>query len=229
MLERFTWYKQAAYRWKGDSLVVYIDPWGLTGDLPPADLVLITHYHWDHFSKVGDFRHPDKSFQPKGDGDLGKITGPRTVFVAPKDVAAELSGNVKSVAPGDRIEAAGVRIEAVPAYNTAADRLQAHPRENGWVGYVLELGGHTYYLAGDTDALPELERLKTDVAFVPVGGTFTMDVPEAAGLVKAMKPRLAVPNHYGFVVGERGEGERFKREAAPVEVELLKPANAFEL
>lgn len=229
MLERFTWYRQSAYRWMGDSLVVYLDPWGLTGDLPEADLVLITHYHFDHFSPSGAYKDPDRSFQPEGSGDLPKIIGPKTVLVAPKDVAAELSGNVKSVAPGDRIEAAGLRIEAVPAYNTAEDRLEAHPQKNAWVGYVLELGGHSYYHAGDTDHLPDLERIKTDVAMVPVGGTFTMDATEAAGLVKAMKPKLAVPMHYGFVVGERGEGERFKREASPVEVQVLKPTNPFEL
>jgi len=229
MLERFTWYRQSAYQYRGDQRVIYIDPWGLTGDLPQADLVLITHYHFDHFSKDGPFNDPDKAFQPKGGGDLAKIVGPKTVIVAPRDVAAECSGEVKPVRAGDRIDAAGVKIEVVPAYNTAEDRLGAHPKANGWVGYILELDGRTYYHAGDTDHLPELDRIKSDVTFVPIGGTYTMDATEAAGLVRKLSPKIAVPMHYGFVVGEPAVGERFKREAAPVEVRLLTPTNSFEL
>ena len=229
MLDRFTWYRQSAFRYRGDERVVYIDPWGLTGDVATADLVLITHYHFDHFSKDGEYLEPDKAFQPRGDGDLARIVGPKTVIVAPRDVAAECSGDVRPVAPGDRIEAAGIRIETVPAYNTAEDRLDAHPKGNRWVGYLIELDGRTYYHAGDTDHLPELERIRADVAFVPVGGTFTMDPAEAAGFVKKLTPSLAVPMHFGFVVGERGFGDRFKREAAPVEVRVMKPTNPFEL
>ncbi len=94
---------------------------------------------------------------------------------------------------------------------------------------MIELGGRRYYHAGDTDAVPELESLTTDVAMVPIGGTYTMDVPEAAGLVKAMRPQLAVPMHYGFVVGSPSDAGRFEKEAAPVRVEVLKPTNQFEL
>jgi L-ascorbate metabolism protein UlaG (beta-lactamase superfamily) len=211
MLQGFTWFRQSAYLWKGDGLTIYIDPWGVTTD-DVADLVLITHAHSDHFQ-------PD---------EITKVSGPSTKVVAPASFASEVPGDVTAVAPGDSLELAGVRIQAVPAYNTHEERLEMHPKSNRWVGYVLELAGHTYYHAGDTDHVPELESVRTDVAFVPIGGTYTMDAHEAAGLVRAMSPGLAVPMHYGFVVGEPSDADRFAEEAAPVEVRTLEPANPFE-
>ncbi len=215
MLDAFTWYQQSAFRWKGERLVMYIDPWGLDGDLPPADVVLITHAHGDHYST----------------DDLARIRAPKTVFVAPADVAKELTGNVKAVRPGERIDAAGIKLETVPAYNSKPDRLEAHPKANNWVGYILKLGDRTYYHAGDTDHNPELEQIRADVAFLPIGdGGYVMTVDEAAGLAKAMKPRLAVPMHFGFYpgVGVASDGERFKKAAAPIEVTVMKPMNAFK-
>src|SRR5437870_13177954 len=99
MLDAFTWYKQSTFRWKGEKLVVYIDSWGLTDDLPPADLLLITHAHGDHYA-------PD---------DIAGVKKGKTVIVGPADGAKELSGNIKPVKPGDRADAAGVKSEAVPA------------------------------------------------------------------------------------------------------------------
>ncbi|HET7236826.1 MAG TPA: MBL fold metallo-hydrolase [Actinomycetota bacterium] len=212
MLERITWFRQAAIRYAGEGLTLYIDPWGTTPDDPPADLILLTHAHYDHV-------------QPR---EIQRLSGPGTKIVAPRDVARELSGDVTPVAPGQSHEVAGVRFETVPAYNIAEERLDMHPKTNNWVGYVIELDGRRYYHGGDTDALPELEGLRTDVAMVPIGGTYTMDYREAAGLVKAMEPKLAVPIHFGFVVCSPSHGALFKREAAPVPVEMLPPVNPFE-
>ncbi|HEY7401177.1 MAG TPA: MBL fold metallo-hydrolase [Actinomycetota bacterium] len=212
MLDRFTWIRQAALRWAGEGRTVYIDPWGVGDDDPPADLILITHAHGDHFA-------PD---------DIERIRGGTTKLVAPHDVAAELSGDVTPVAPGESHEIAGVRFTTVPAYNVEEERLDMHPKENRWVGYVLDLGGSTYYHAGDTDHAPELDELRADVAFLPIGGTYTMDPVQAGGLARSIAPQLAVPMHYGFVVGSPSDAERFRKEADPVKVEVLTPTNPFE-
>jgi L-ascorbate metabolism protein UlaG (beta-lactamase superfamily) len=213
MLERCTWYRQSAYKWSDGELTVYIDPWGTDEAAPPADLILITHAHDDHL-------RPD---------EIARLSTSGTKLVAPRDVARELSGDVTPVAPGERHEIGGVRFTTVPAYNTVERRLAAHPRENGWVGYVLELRDETYYHAGDTDHLPELDDVRADVSFLPIGGDpFTMDPGDAAGLAKAIGPRVAVPMHYGFVVGSPRDGERFRELADPVKVEILTPENPFE-
>jgi L-ascorbate metabolism protein UlaG (beta-lactamase superfamily) len=212
MLDRFTWFRQSAYLWAKDGFALAIDPWNARSD-GPVDIILITHAHFDHFQ-------PD---------EIERLSSDRTKVVAPRSFAADVPGNVVPVEPGDAIEVSGVRIQAVPAYNVAEERLEMHPKANKWVGYLFELDGNTYYHAGDTDHIPELESLRTDVAFVPIGGTYTMDPSEAAGLVKVMSPKLAVPMHYGFVVGEPSDADRFQREAAPVEVRTLEPVDPFEM
>jgi L-ascorbate metabolism protein UlaG (beta-lactamase superfamily) len=161
-------------------------------------------------------------------GEIQRLSDANTKLVAPKDVANELSGDVTPVSPGESHEVAGVRFETVPAYNVAPDRLDMHPKSNDWVGYVLDIDGRRYYHAGDTDALPELESLQTDVAMVPIGGTYTMDYREAATFVKAMEPGLAVPMHFGFVVCSPSHGDLFRKEAQPIPVEVLEPMNQYE-
>ncbi len=213
MLDRITWFRQSALLWQDGERRIYVDPWGTPEDAAPADVILITHAHGDHLQ-------PD---------EIARLSTPSTKLVAPHDVAKELSGDVTPVAPGESHEIGGLRFTTVPAYNTAEERLEMHPKANRWVGYILELGGSAYYHAGDTDHVAELDDVKTDVAFVPIGGTYTMDVDEAAGFVKAFAPKLAVPFHYGFVVGSAGDGERFRAASSPVPVELMEPTNPFEL
>jgi len=211
MLDGFTWFKQSAYRWDGDGRTVYIDPWGLDTE-DPADVIFITHAHFDHFSLQ----------------DIDRVRTRKTRVVAPSDVALEISGEVTPVGPGDSLEVSGINVQAVPAYNVVESRLDAHPQANRWVGYLLTLGSATYYHAGDTDHLPELSRVRTDVAFLPIGGTYTMDASEAAGMAKAIGPQVAVPMHYGFVVGTPADADRFAAEAAPVKVHTFTPVNPFE-
>ena len=211
MLEKFTWFKQSGYLWKGEGLTVYIDPWDLT-TTEPADVIFITHAHFDHFSK----------------DDIDKVRKAKTTVVAPRDVAQALGGDVKAVKPGDALQVSGIKVQAVPAYNVKPERLQNHPKANAWVGYILGLGPLRYYHAGDTDHAPELNAVKTDVAFLPIGGTYTMDAGEAAALARAIQPKVAVPMHYGFVVGSPADAERFAKEASPVVVQTLKPAHPFE-
>ena len=213
MLERFTWFKQSAFRWTDGDRVVYIDPWGTEEDAPPADLILITHAHHDHF-------------QPE---EIAKLQKAGTTVVAPRDVAVELGGEVTPVAPGETHEVGGFHIDTVPAYNTREEALHLHPKANNWVGYIMDLGEYTYYHAGDTDHAPELDTVKTDVAFLPIGGHFTMDVEEAAALAKVMKPKLAVPLHFGFAVGSPKSGMRFRDAAAPIPVEIMSPECPFEM
>jgi L-ascorbate metabolism protein UlaG (beta-lactamase superfamily) len=212
MLERFTWYRQSAFRWQDEERTIYIDPWGTPQDSPSADVIFITHAHFDHF-------RPD---------EIERLSNAATAVVAPHDVAFELPGNVTPVEPGESNEVAGVRFTTVPAYNIREQALEFHPRSNGWVGYLLELQGQTYYHAGDTDHAPELSDVRADVAFLPVGGHFTMDVPAAAGLARAIGPALAVPMHFGFAIGSSSDGDRFATEALPVRVTVMTPEDPFE-
>ena len=213
MLEPITWFWQSAIRWRDEDRTIYIDPREVPEDAPPADVILITHAHGDHF-------RPDQ---------IEPLTTGTTKFVAPQDVARELRGDVTAVAPGESHEVGGLRFTTVPAYNVVEHRLDAHPKESRWVGYLLELGGATYYHAGDTDHIDELDSVRADVAFLPIGGDpYTMAADEAAGLAKAIAPEIAVPMHFGFVVGTKGDGDRFRELAAPVRVEVLEPVNPFE-
>lgn len=183
--------------------VLYVDPFELREAVHDADLIFFTHDHFDHLS-------------PK---DAALASGPETVFVAPASAAAaareQAAGRrVVTVEPGASAEAAGVRFEAVPAYNPGKP---FHPRERGWVGYVLNVLGVRIYVAGDTDATPEAAAVRCDVALLPIGGKYTMDAPEAAALANRLRPRVVIPIHYGSVAGSPADFERF---AAAVDPEL---------
>lgn len=200
-LHMLTWLGHSSFRISG-SRTVYVDPYRL-GDGPRADLILITHSHYDHCS-------PE---------DVARITGPGTVIVAEKSCQKKLAGDVRIVAPGDRLELDGVGVEAVAAYNVGK---KFHPRKNGWLGYILELDGVRFYHAGDTDHIPEMAAYRADVALLPVSGTYVMTADEAAAAARDIRPRVAVPMHYGTLVGEEGDALRLRELlAGEVEVAIL--------
>ncbi|HEX7594588.1 MAG TPA: MBL fold metallo-hydrolase [Anaerolineae bacterium] len=201
MSENIFWLGHDSFRLKGEK-VVYIDPWKLAAGAEKADVILVTHDHHDHFS-------PD---------DIAKLSRADTVVVAPAAVAAKLGGKTVIAQAGDRLSAAGVAIEVVPAYNP---NKKFHPKSAGYVGYIVTLNGKRIYHAGDTDLIPEMTQIKTDIALLPVSGTYVMTPVEAAEAANTIKPALAIPMHYGDadVVGTRQDAEEFKRLAnVPVEI-----------
>ena len=189
--------------------VIYIDPFKIDKNYNDADIIFITHDHYDHYSE----------------DDIDKVKKNDTVIVAPEELLTKLlrkgfrQDYIITVTPDEQDMVEGIKFETVPAYNT--DK-QFHPKENEWVGYIIELNGYRYYITGDTDITEENKKVKCDVAFVPVGGTYTMDFKEAAFLINEIKPKIAVPIHYGSVVGTKQDAEDFKRLLHPeIKCEIL--------
>ena len=211
VLDRFTWLKNSSFLFDGD-IRVYLDPWGVPDGAPQADVIFITHSHDDHFSAE----------------DIEKVRGDHTRIATTADVAQELSGSIEIVSPGDSLELAGIPVNVMPAYNTAPDRQDFHPKRNGWVGYVFTLEETLIYHSGDTDAIPEMEAIDCDIAFLPIGGTFTMTAEEAVEAVRKLGSKIIVPMHYGFVAGTPKDMERFKELVPDVTVRSFEPANPFD-
>ena len=193
-MENYTFLNHACIRLDLGGTICYTDPYGLPGGKNDADVIFITHSHFDHYSIQ----------------DIFKVGKDSTIFVIPEGVATpELDEEaIIRVVPNQKYEVKGIHFETIPAYNVGKS---FHPKEEGWVGYVLEQEGIRYYIAGDTDITPEAKQVKCDVAFVPVGGKYTMNVEEAVELVKAIQPRIAIPIHYGSVVGSEEDAKRFKK------------------
>jgi L-ascorbate metabolism protein UlaG (beta-lactamase superfamily) len=170
---------------------VYIDPFQVK-DPRPADVIFVTHSHFDHLSME----------------DIRRLETPKTQFVAPKETARKLEGrSVLAVEPGGEYGVEGIKFSTVAAYNVKPDRLMFHPRSNGWVGYVIDAGGTRVYHAGDTDLTDEMRRVETDLALLPMGGTYTMGVDEAIEAANSIKAQKAAPMHYRSHFGRKGYRE----------------------
>ncbi len=180
---------------------IYFDPLHISGEPHDADIVFITHDHYDHFS-------PE---------DIAKVAKADTRFVAPSSLEKSFAkagigdGMTTFMHPAYSAEVEGVPIDAVAAYNLIKP---FHPRKNGWLGYVVTVMGKRVYVCGDTDITNEARAVKCDIICVPVGGTFTMNAKQAADLVNIIKPDIAIPIHYGAMAGKPSDGDTF---AAAVE------------
>ena len=181
---------------------IYIDPFKIDKDYNDADIVFITHDHYDHYSEE----------------DIDKVINENTTIIIPDELLTKLlrkginKNAIITVEPNKNYMVQGIKFETISAYNT---NKTFHPKENGWVGYIIIINGIRYYIAGDTDITEENKQVKCDVAFVPVGGTYTMDFKEAASLINEIKPKIAIPIHYGSIVGTEQDAIDFIRLLHP--------------
>ncbi len=203
LLDSLEWLGHSGFRINAPGATIYIDPYRVQQG-PPADLILVTHGHYDHFSPQ----------------DLERLSHADTWLVAPAAVAERALGKVASIAPGEGLElepVTGVEVAAVAAYNTSKrdrDGQLFHPREAGWVGFDLNVRGERLYHSGDTDVIPEMDRVVgVDVALLPVSGTYVMTAGEAAEAARRIQPRTAIPMHWGDHIGTRADAEAFAEKA----------------
>ncbi len=191
VVKNITWLGHDGFLIKGDGKAIVIDPFQVK-HCEPADIILISHEHYDHCS-------PE---------DVKKIRKDSTVIVTEAQSAAKLSGNVRVVQPGDKLTVSGIPIEAVPSYNT---NKSFHPKENGWLGFIVTVDGVRIYHAGDTDRIPEMESFQVDIALLPVSGTYVMTAEEAVEAARMIRPKVVIPMHYGAIVGSADDAKRFSK------------------
>lgn len=208
MLDKIKWLKHASFKINSENAIIYIDPFKLSSNQEKADFILITHDHYDHCSV----------------NDIQSITKSSTTIIAPKDCAIKLNGNIKIIGINDSIELTkNIKVKAIPAYNI---NKPFHPKTKGWLGYILTIDKNTLYFAGDTDFIDEMKSLQTmniDIAFLPVSGTYVMTAQEAANAALAIKPKIAIPMHYGSIIGNESDANQFKKLLHnKIEVVILK-------
>lgn len=175
-----------------NGLTIYFDPYDIKEKINNADYIFITHPHWDHLDI----------------DSINNIANEKTIIVGPSSVIEKLdkSFNLLEVEPNKTYKLDNISFKTVPSYNIGRDY---HPKDTRYVGYLLTLNDITYYIPGDTDVIEELKELNADVIFLPVGGTYTMDREEAVELANTIKPKYAIPIHYGLAIGSREDAKYF--------------------
>ena len=191
--------RHASIRLTNDK-VIYIDPYKIVEPLNDADYIFITHDHYDHYDEES----------------INNIKKETTKIILPK--CLENKSNTMVVEPNQEYQIDDIRFKTIPSYNIDKP---FHPKDKGYVGYIINLEGLNYYIMGDTDVTDEALQVTCDICFVPIGGTFTMDVNEATSYINQIKPKKAIPIHYGLIVGDKSLGITFKENInKEIEVEL---------
>ena len=206
MKEKLQIFCHSSIKITGDK-IIYFDPFNIKENFSDADYIFCTHSHYDHFS-------PE---------DINKVKNNNTKLIVTKDVIESATklinkNNIILVQPNEEYKIDNLVIKTVPAYNRIK---KFHPKENNWVGYIVETNGQKYYIAGDTDNIEELQNIKCDVAFLPVGGTYTMDYKEASELANVINAKLVIPTHYGEIVGDKDDGIKFAKLIKNKETQIL--------
>jgi len=192
MLKNIKWLGHSGFAITAHDTIIVIDPFQIK-EIVPADIILITHSHHDHCSIE----------------DIDKIMKPDTVIVTEAESAKKLSGDVRVVKPGNKINVSGIDIQAVEAYNT---NKAFHPKTNGWLGFIITVDGVRIYHAGDTDLIPEMDKFEADIALLPVSGTYVMTAEEAVEAAKRLNPEIAIPMHFDSIVGSKKDAFKFKKD-----------------
>lgn len=203
IFKNLRWYGHASFAIEADK-IIYIDPWKIPDSAPKADLILVTHSHFDHFSQ----------------NDINLLKKRGTILICSSDCVSKASGDVRGITPGEEIEVQGIKIKAVPSYNPSKS---FHPRNNKWLGYIVTVNGVSVYHAGDTDFIPEMRDLgPIHIALLPVGGHYTMNAEQAAKAANIIKADISIPMHYGAgVIGSAEDAQKFK-DLCQGEVRILK-------
>lgn len=205
MIENIKWLGHASILIEKDGKHIYIDPWKLKSDTPKADVICITHSHYDHCSIQ----------------DINKIVTEKTTVIATSDSLEKINKGIKkTITPSTEIDLGWIKVQGIPAYNIGKP---FHPKSNNWVGFLIKFSDSSVYIAGDTDFIPEMKNVKATIAIVPVGGTYTMNAEEAAKAVNIINPEVAIPIHYGDIVGSKNDAERFASLVKSAQVKILTP------
>ena len=190
-----------------EDVNIYIDPFKIDKEYYDADYIFCTHSHYDHFS-------PE---------DIEKIKKEDTVYIVTEDIKEKIEElfnkeRVFSVEPNKSYNIQGLDFKTTYAYNI---QKKFHPKENKWVGYIIKVNNKKYYIAGDTDNIEEIQNIECDEALIPIGGTYTMDYQEAAKLANSINAKVVIPTHYGSIVGNKEDADKFKELVKNKEVKIL--------